>query len=134
MRFSLTYLVLLILTSLLNTVGQLLMRWGGARAVVTSSPAHFPGRWLAASQWWLLGIGVSWCAGIGWAWCLRRLPLGFALPLYTGLVYVLSLIGARYVLEERMSSVQIAGLAAILCGLLLLTLPTKLTLNIRPHG
>lgn len=134
MRFSLTHLALLILTGLLNTAGQLLMRWGGAQASGALAPTQTPGRWLASSRWWLLGIGVSWFAGFGWAWCLRRLPLGFALPLYTGLVYVLSLIGARYLLHERVSSVQMVGIAAILCGLLLVTLPAKPMLNIGPHG
>ena len=133
MRLSFTHLFLLILTGVFNTIGQLLMRWGGNRAASSSTAAHTAGRWLVTSRWWLLGIAVSWLAGIGWAWCLRRLPLGFALPLYTGFVYVLTLLGAGLLLKERLTSIQVLGVAAILCGILLLTASVRLTPNIRAH-
>ena len=105
------------------------MRWGGNQSAQAAAPAgsHHPWPW--TSGWWLLGIVVTWICGLGWAWCLRRLPLGTAVPLYAGLVYVLSVLGGVYFLRERMSPPQVAGIVAIFVGLILVTLS-----SIAPSG
>jgi multidrug transporter EmrE-like cation transporter len=48
--------------------------------------------------------------------------LGIAIPLYAGLVYVLTVVSGAYFLKERMGGIQIAGIATILIGILLVTL------------
>jgi multidrug transporter EmrE-like cation transporter len=114
--------MLLVLISIVNTASQILMRWGGVQAARSAGPAPTAWQWLWVSRWWLCGIVIGWIAGLGWAWCLRRLPLGIAIPLYAGLVYVLTVVSGAYFLKERMGGIQIAGIATILIGILLVTL------------
>jgi multidrug transporter EmrE-like cation transporter len=76
---------------------------------------------------------VGWIAGLGWAWCLRKLSLGLAVPLYAGLVYVLSVVGGVYLLKERMSATQILGTLTVLAGILLLAVSSE-PFSSRPTG
>ena len=119
--------ILLIVISVVNTASQLLMRWGGLQSARGAGPALTAWRWLWVSRWWLCGILIGWVAGLGWAWCLRRLPLAIAIPLYAGLVYVLSIVGGACFLKEKMSGIQMAGVATILIGILLVTLASAST-------
>jgi multidrug transporter EmrE-like cation transporter len=122
MRNESASLTLLILISIVNAASQILMRWGGVQAAQDTRSPLTGWQWLWVSRWWLCGIVIGWVAGLGWAWSLRRLPLGIAIPLYAGLVYVLTLVCGVCFLKERMSGTQITGVAAILLGILLVTL------------
>jgi drug/metabolite transporter (DMT)-like permease len=122
MRSQMGYLVLLFVISVVNSASQILMRWGGAQSLQAPLTSPTLPQWLWHSRWWLLGILVGWIAGLGWALCLRRLSLGLAIPLYAGLVYVLSIIGGVQLLKERLSPLQVLGTATILTGILLVTL------------
>jgi drug/metabolite transporter (DMT)-like permease len=121
MREQLIYLIFLIVISVVNSAGQVIMRWGGNQSTTTLSPATTHQQWLWASRWWLLGMVVTWICGLGWAWCLRRLPLVVALPIYSGLVYVLSLVGGASLLKERISPTQALGIAFVLVGIFLVS-------------
>jgi multidrug transporter EmrE-like cation transporter len=122
MRTQAAYLALLVLVSVVNSASQILMRWGGMQLAVSATPAPTVWHWLWVSRWWLSGIMVGWVAGLGWAWCLRRLPLGLAIPLYAGLVYVLSVVSGCYLLKEKMTLLQVVGALVILVGILLVAL------------
>jgi multidrug transporter EmrE-like cation transporter len=119
MRDQVPYLALLVVIGVVNSASQLLMRWGGTQAAEGAAPTLW--RWIWVSRWWLSGILVGWVAGLGWAWCLRRLSLGLAIPLYAGLVYVLSILGGVCFLKERLSPLQLLGIATILFGIVLVT-------------
>jgi multidrug transporter EmrE-like cation transporter len=112
----------LVTISLINAASQILMRWGGAQSLHSHSANAGTWQWLWNSRWWLLGIMVGWVAGLGWAWCVRRVPLGVGVPLYAGLVYILSVLSGVCFLKERISSVQAVGIITILIGLILVTL------------
>jgi multidrug transporter EmrE-like cation transporter len=116
------YLAFLVAISVLNSVGQVVMRWGGKQRLGPHMPAAPQYQWLWSSRWWLLGIILTWVCGLGWAWCLRKIPLATAMPVYSGLVYVLSVLGGAYFLKERMSSLQVLGVVTILIGVVLVTL------------
>jgi multidrug transporter EmrE-like cation transporter len=122
MRDQVLYFVLLVVISVVNSVGQIMMRWGGNQSTHASTVTATRCEWLWHSRWWLFGIGVTWICGLGWAWCLRRLPLVAALPIYSGLVYVLSVLGGACILKEKLLSIQAFGTLFILVGILLLTL------------
>jgi multidrug transporter EmrE-like cation transporter len=115
------YLAFLVAISVVNSIGQVMMRWGGRQPIGSHTPAPAHLVWVWQSRWWLLGIVVTWVCGLGWAWCLRKLPLATAVPLYSGLVYVLSVLGGTWFLKERISTVQALGVATILIGVLLVT-------------
>jgi multidrug transporter EmrE-like cation transporter len=119
MREHALYLAVLVSISLINSVGQIMMRWGGKQSAAASRPSPTQLQWLWTSRWWLLGIVITWLCGLGWAWCLRRLPLAVALPVYSGLVYGLSVLGGAYLLKEKLSSIQTVGVLLIIVGMLL---------------
>jgi drug/metabolite transporter (DMT)-like permease len=112
----------LVALSVVNSAGQVMMRWGGSLSANARPPAGAHSQWLWSARWWLLGILVTWIAGLGWAWCLRKVPLGMAIPLYSGLVYILSVLSGAIILNERMSSLQVVGAIAILVGVILVAL------------
>jgi len=115
-------LLLLVAISVVNSAAQILMRWGGAHSARSVVSTATKWQWAWDSRWWLVGILVGWIAGLGWAWCLRKLTLGLAVPIYAGLVYLLSVLGGAYFLKERISPTQALGIAAILAGICLLAL------------
>lgn len=123
MREQAAYMALLVGISVVNSVGQVMMRWGGRESAKLSLPSGALYSWLGSSRWWLVGVLVTWSCGLIWAWCLRRVPLVAAMPIYSGLVYVLSVIGGAWLLREKVSSIQGMGIALVLAGLLLLMLP-----------
>jgi drug/metabolite transporter (DMT)-like permease len=122
MRGQTGYLVLLFVISIVNSASQILTRWGGLQSVRSTTSTTGVWHWLWISRWWVSGVVMGWTAGLGWAWCLRRLPLGMAIPLFVGLVYVLSLVGGAFLLREKLSALQLLGAAAILVGVVLVTL------------
>src|SRR6266571_842922 len=101
------YLVLLLVISVVNSASQILTRWGGIQSVRSTTSTTDVWHWLWISRWWVSGVVMGWTAGLGWAWCLRRLPLGMAIPLFVGLVYILSLVGGTCLLKEKLSTLQI---------------------------
>ena len=123
MQLPVLSLVLLVVICILNAVSQLLMRAGGADAVLAPNPDERPVAWLVASRWWLAGLALSWACGLGWAWCLRYVPLTLGLPLYSGLVYCLTIAGSLVLLGERVSVTQSLGIGLVFIGILLLLAP-----------
>jgi multidrug transporter EmrE-like cation transporter len=113
-------LVLLLAASIFAGLAQIVLRWGGKQAVAYST--HGAMQWLWGSRWWALGLLLSWLCGLGYAWSLRRIDLYLAMPLYTGLVYVVSVAGSVLLLREVMAPVQIAGMVFIFTGVLLLSM------------
>lgn len=116
-------IILLFVISIANSVGQILMRWGGDLAHKYAPVHPTLAQWLWHSRWWLAGLILGWFCGLGWAFCLRSVSLTIALPIYTGLAYVLSALGGVWLLRERLSPVQMAGVLIILLGMLLLMSP-----------
>jgi multidrug transporter EmrE-like cation transporter len=121
MRAEPIYLVMLVVISLLCSGSQLLMRWGGALSAKAPELATGSAQWLWNARWWLLGLGLGWVCGLAWAFCLRKVPLALALPIYSGLTYVLTAIGAVWLLKEKLAPVQAVGITAVLFGILLLS-------------
>ncbi len=113
--------VLLVVASLVASLGQVLMRWGGRHgaSVQTSSSLE----WMWTSRWWLVGLFIGWFSGLVWALTLRKMPLSMCMPLYTGLVYITS-IGLSFVLlREGLAPLQTFGALLILGGLILVVVP-----------
>ena len=106
---------MLIASGIFNGVGQVIMRWGGRDAKVPFSMSNL-GPWTMASKWWLLGLIVTWTSGLFWAILLRKVPLVLALPLFAGTAYLLTLVGAVFILGERPTPYQTLGILLIVVG------------------
>ena len=55
-----------------------------------------------------------------WAVMLKKVPLAIALPLFTGSVYVVTLLGAFVFLADRPSQLQISGIVLTVSGIALM--------------
>lgn len=74
----------------------------------------------------LAALGVL-CYGISFAlytMLISRFDLSFIVPVTTALVYVITFTASFAIFHEAFSVPKIAGIALILCGLILLNLPT----------
>jgi len=125
MRPLFLHTIFLVIMCVINSMSQVLMRWG-AQVSSASPPAAFPSpTWLYASRWWLAGLFLSWFCGLGWAWLLRALTLSYAVPIYVALVYALSLIGAWVFLHETISKWQSVGIALVFVAIPLICIQAK---------
>ena len=68
----------------------------------------------------LLGYFLSLLSGLLWVITLARLPLSYAVPLFTGIYYVLLLIMSILVLGETVSRARWLGAGLILVGVIFL--------------
>lgn len=69
--------------------------------------------------WRGAGIGFHLTGAFFWYWLISVVPLGIAVPLHAG-SYMLVAIAARLVWAERLSVNKIAGIGAIIAGLILM--------------
>lgn len=53
-----------------------------------------------------------------WLWLLRRLPLSMAFPAAAGALIAATAVGGYVFLAERLSAIQVVGIALILVGIL----------------
>jgi multidrug transporter EmrE-like cation transporter len=115
--------VILILASVINSLSQVIMRGGGRHS--ESLPNRTWQEWLYGSRWWLIGLFISWFSGLVWAWSVRTIPLSVAIPVYTGLIYVFSVIMSAMFLQEGLRANQLAGAIVIFIGMLMILLPQR---------
>lgn len=113
------YIRLLLISGVLNAVGQLTMRWGARENKLPFSLHNLPA-WLMSSRWWLLGLLLCWSSGLFWAVLVRNVRLVIALPILAGTTYVLTTIGAVAILAERPTPIQWAGLTLVFAGTMLI--------------
>ena len=70
--------------------------------------------WQFAAGFTIYGAGF-----VMWMWLLRRLPLSVAFPTAAGALIVATIVAGRVFLNEKLSLPQIAGMALILGGIVL---------------
>jgi multidrug transporter EmrE-like cation transporter len=78
--------------------------------------------WVANSKPALLAAGIVGFAltGLTFAYSMRYQGLAIANILWIGLVAVLLTVVARWIFQEGLTSRQLAGIAVIICGVILL--------------
>lgn len=54
-----------------------------------------------------------------WIWLLRRLPLSTAFPVAAGALIAATVLSGHWLLHEKLSATQTAGVALIMAGILL---------------
>jgi len=112
-------ILFLISISIMTGLAQIVMRWGGKSAALQTTHSFL--EWLWVSRWWLTGLMASWIGGLGYAWSLRRINLNLAVPIYSGIPYLLSVLGGFILLRESLNGIQIAGAMVILVGMIMLS-------------
>jgi len=122
MKESAALLWMVVMSGILNGIGQVTMRWGGRDAKIPFSFRNF-GEWAGSSKWWILGLILTWVSGVLWAVLLRNVRLGIAFPLFAGTSYFLTIVGAFVVLSERPSTTQLVGMLLVMGGIALIMTP-----------
>ncbi len=111
---------MLILTSvLLGAAGQILLKMGALRLGPTGDVGLLLWR-IVTSPPILAGFGLYAVASVLWIVVLSRAPLSLAYPMLS-LGYVIVLLASAYVFGETIPVVRVAGILAIVAGLILVS-------------
>ena len=116
-------LPLIILTSLLNTAAQLILKMGMEKIGEFNFNFHnvVPiGLKIILSPFVIGGIIIYIFSMTLWLLVLSRMPVNIAYPL-SSFGYILNAVGAYYLLGEHLSYLQITGIFVIIFGVYLLT-------------
>lgn len=107
---------LLFITGLLMAAANLLMKRGIAQArhFVLSASGLLQ---LAAQPAFLAGIFLSGVAAVLWFRVLSTQKLSTCYPIFVSVTYALVTVGAFYFFQERISVQKMAGLGAIVLGI-----------------
>ncbi len=114
--------VLFAVYALLSAGGLVLFKLGGQDAAFQVGKTGFS---LALSWKMLLGILCYLCSFLLWLVIVSRTQLTFAMPLSVGIVNTLVFLGSAHFLGERITPLKILGLAVIVLGLFLISIPKK---------
>lgn len=113
--------VLALFSVSLATAGQLLLKAGMSRVgYIGGARLNKPVALVMqiALTWQIvLGFALFLASSLFWILVLSRVPLSFAYP-FVGLTYVMITLFGRFVLHEHVPSLRWAGLALIVCGIL----------------
>jgi len=112
-------LVLILISVVLGAAGQVLLKMGALRVCGVTDVGLLLWR-IVTNPHILVGFGLYGVASILWIVVLSRAPLSLAYPLLS-LGYVIVLLASAYVFGEAIPVVRVAGIAAILVGLVLVS-------------
>jgi len=112
-------LLLIFASVVLGAVGQVLLKMGALRVGAVADVGLLLWR-IVTNPYILAGFALYGVASVLWIVVLSRAPLSLAYPLLS-LGYVLVLLASAYVFGETIPAVRVAGIAAILVGLVLVS-------------
>lgn len=119
---SMLLVVLFAVYALLSAGGLVLFKLGGRDAALELERTGFS---VSLSWKMLLGIFCYLCSFLLWLVIVSRTQLTFAMPLSVGVVNILVFLGSARFLGEQITPTKILGLAVIVLGLFLISIPRK---------
>ena len=119
---SMLLVVLFAVYALLSAGGLVLFKLGGRDAALELGRTGFS---VSLSWKMLLGIFCYLCSCLLWLVIVSRTQLTFAMPLSVGVVNILVFLGSARFLGEQITPTKILGLAVIVLGLFLISIPRK---------
>ena len=119
---SMLLVVLFAVYALLSAGGLVLFKLGGRDAALELGRTGFS---VSLSWKMLLGIFCYLCSFLLWLVIVSRTELTFAMPLSVGVVNILVFLGSARFLGEQITPTKILGLAVIVLGLFLISIPRK---------
>ncbi|MDR5683107.1 MAG: hypothetical protein QN163_03655 [Armatimonadota bacterium] len=114
-----TVVLLILLSVVLGAVGQILLKAGAVRLGAIPDVGMLLWR-IATSPHILGGFLLYGVASVLWIVVLSRAPLSLAYPMLS-LGYVIVLLASAFLFQEIIPAVRIAGIAAIVFGLILVS-------------
>ena len=115
-------LLLFMVYAVLSSGGLVLFKLGGQEAALQLGKTGFS---VTLSWKMLLGVFCYLCSFLLWLAIVARTQLTFAMPLSVGVVNILVFLGSVKFLGEEITSTKIVGLAVIVLGLFLISVPKK---------
>ncbi len=115
-------LLLFMVYAVLSSGGLVLFKLGGQEAALQLGKTGFS---VTLSWKMLLGVFCYLCSFLLWLAIVARTQLTFAMPLSVGVVNILVFLGSAKFLGEEITSTKIVGLAVIVLGLFLISVPKK---------
>ena len=113
--------ILLLMASIfLAASGQVLMKWGAMRATPLEREGMVPTLIsLLTSPATLIGVGLYALSALLWLLAISKVDLSYAYPM-VALGYVLVFVASYFFFHEPIPPLRLAGLAAIVLGVLLI--------------
>lgn len=108
-----SYTLVMIASTLCAALGHVLLKMGAHRAETLS---HFLNAWI------LIGLFAYGVGTLLWIYALSRMPLTVAYP-FTALTFALVYLAGVFLFGEPVTPRTMAGLALILGGLFLISVP-----------
>lgn len=115
-------ILLILLTAVLNTAAQLLLKAGMSRIGEFGFAAHnfMPiALKIISSPFILLGLLIYVTSVSLWLLVLSRVPVSIAYPM-TSLAYIFNVLGAYIIFGEHINLIQILGIFVIIFGVYLI--------------
>ena len=114
--------VLILVSALCDTVGEILLKKGASSVANAHTWASAMGLTPLASAWTWLGIIVYVLSLVTWLYVLRTVPLSIAFPL-VNVVHVFVPLGASVFLHEHVSIKRWLGICLIILGVMAIVKP-----------
>ncbi len=108
--------------ALLVTASELFLKYGATRSVQVSAAWSWTGLAGLSSAYVWIGIVFVIASFVSWLYVLRHIPLTVAFPL-SQVVHITVPLCCWTVLHEQISARRWAGIALVLCGLLVIAKP-----------
>lgn len=111
-------------TILLAAYSQLISKWRVAALAASGGvPASAPARVLhyLSDPYIISSYAFSLLSSIAWLYVLEKYPVSSAFPTYIGVLFAVVTIGSALLLREQVSLQQVAGLALILAGVVVVS-------------
>ncbi|HZS07236.1 MAG TPA: hypothetical protein VFD58_20535 [Blastocatellia bacterium] len=122
---TVTQYLLLLSNALLLLSSQLLMKRGlrqcGVVTLNSIAQAQVFARQVLATPQLFSGILLAGCSALLWLTVLSRFELSYAMPVLSGIYYLMALVASVFILGEAASIWRITGTLLIVAGILLIT-------------
>jgi len=111
-------IILIVITTALNTLAQILMKYGmlqvGGITSAASLLEHLPA--MAANVWLYLSLACYGASAVLWMVVLSRVAVSFAYP-FLSIGFVAALFAGRFLFHEKIPLSRAAGVALICSGI-----------------
>jgi drug/metabolite transporter (DMT)-like permease len=104
---------ILLVNSVLCSLGMLLMRYGGRQIDWSTGIVNI----IKHGYCWFIGIFICWIAGLTFSLVVTKTEISIAIAFNSALIYVFVFLGGLFFLKEHFSYIKCVGSFLIIAGI-----------------